>query len=237
MRAVIVPIFSQSDLEALPNCLRYLANQGVEKLLVLHGPNVGVVNADATKEFDTKIAEFEVRERELILIKDYIGAQKAKESIETLRVERDMAVREGWKKVPDAERVAAYQKAFEKLGTEAICLREAYQHDQLFTMLQAFIPQMPTDLAHGEFSIVWPRSVATVVAKPQSTAIAPVTQRATAAPELSGRESRKAQLHKSKFMGIKSAATKAGVYKSGMSLNQLVDAVLDKEFPEPAVAA
>lgn len=236
MRSVIVPVFSQADLEALPNCLRYLAQQNVETLLVLHGPNVGVVNADATKEFDQRISNLDTRKRELVLVDDFEGAKKAKEEIETLRVERDMAIREGWKKVPEDQRAAAYKEAFSNIGTEPLCLREAYQPDQVFAMLQAFLPQWPSDIQHGEYSLVWPRSVATVSAQKQGISVSPGVAKAWKEEREDKRSYREQQLRKSKFMGIKAAAVKAGVYEAGMSTDQLVEAVLAKEYPS-AVAA
>lgn len=238
---VIVPVFTQSDLESLPNCLRYLAQQGTETLLVLHGPNVGVVNAEATKEFDEKISAQETRKKELTLVENYADAQKAKEQIETLRVDRDMAIREAWKKVPEDQRQAMYKKAFANIGDAVLCLREAYQHDQVFTMLQAFLPQMPADLPHGEFAIVWPRSIGKFKASFEQFAqsVAAKHEQHAPTPLFTGtrRDSREAELKSMHHIKAITVAKQAGVDVKGKKVAQVIQELLDKEFPREAVAA
>lgn len=255
MRSVILLIFDDADLAALPNCLRYLANAGTETLLIIHGPNVGVVATDATAEIDKKIAELGVRKKELTMVEDFSGAQRAKEEIEGLKIERDMKIRDGWRGVDEAKRQEMYKAAFKDVGTEPVCLREAYSHDQAFTMLQSYLPQWPSDLAHGSYSIIWPRSVAPVAAKPLGTAIAPATQKTTAAEKpsvgavsesvlrsvgdyskLQGKELRQAELQSMHHLKVSAIAKKAGLEIKGIKTPQLIKILLDKEFPESAAA-
>lgn len=244
MKSVIVPVFSDSDLKALPNALRYLARQNVEILLVIHGPNVGVVNAEVTKEFDSRIAQLDTKKRELTLVEDYIGASRVKEEIETARVERDMAVREGWKNVPEEQRQTAYKKAFANIGTEPMCLREAYQPDQLFTMLQAFLPQFPSDIAHGEYAIVWPRSVASPSVavtgldigfqKPPKITITKSDQNEYANDPRGARKEELQSMHHTKVLAL---ARKAEIDVKGVKVHDLITALLDKEFPAQLASA
>jgi len=250
MLKVIVPVFTDSDLKALPNCLRYLAQQPVETLLVLHGPNVGVVNAQTAAEYDQRIANLGTRKKELTLVEDFAGAQKAKEEIETLKVERDMAIREGWQKIPEAERAAMYKKAFGDIGTEPICLREAYQHDQVFSMLQAFLPQWPSDIPHGEYSLVWPRSVPTTLEiplrRPYDGPRVKDVMKAMAesgnvfphgAGEVTERGKRGAHLKSLHHLQVFRIGRDAGIQVEGLKTPAVIEAILDKEFPPKQAAA
>lgn len=239
MRSVIVPLFDDADLAALPNCLRYLANAGVEILMVIHGPNVGVVSTDVTTELDKKIADLGVRKKELTMVEDFSGAQRAKEEIEGLKIERDMKIRDGWRGVDEAKRQEMYKKAFGNIGTEPICLREAYGHDQLFTMLQALLPQWPADVKHGEYSLVWPRSVATVAVKKPSVAVVPESVLRSVgdyAMQVRGKELREQELKSMHHLKVSALAKKAGIEIKGIKTPDLIKTLLDKEYPE-AVAA
>lgn len=236
MQSVLIPVFSDEDLQALRNCLRFLASlPDVERVLVLHGPNIGVVNADATKEIDAKIAQKDTHKRELVAVEDFEGAKRIKGEIEALRVDRDMKIRDGWKNVPEDKRAAAYAKAFAGIGTEPVCLREAYQPDQLFTMLQAFLPQWPSDIAHGEYAIIWPRSITQhkidQFPKPKDNPHSPQVKKTA------GRSEREQELKSMHHVAAIQVAKKAGIEVKGKKVVDIISELLDKEFPRELAVA
>lgn len=286
---VIIPVFSNNDLLSLPNCFRFLKQlKTVERVLVLHNPSIGIVESTITKEFDAKIAELTAEKKAAVTLDNFSAAQKLKEEIEGVEMDRSNAIRDGWKSIPESQRKPLYAKALAGLGTEPVCLREHYEAKELFTMMQSFMAQFPLDIPIDSYCLLWPQSVRKVepvasvkdawLSQPARTLPiipatgVPITQ-AEVDQKLDGdpaplsqpsvptktppaepvahkivvpewkklpknsRGYREGQLRESRYMGIRSAAVKLGVFEDKMGLEAMLTRVLDKEFPASEAVA
>lgn len=247
----LVPVFTAADLAALPNTVAWLKTQKPERVLFLVNPSVGITGPELTLVHDKKIALLEAEKKAAAQADQFELAKTKKTELEGAIMERDAALREGWKSVPEAQRKAVYARVLAGLGTEPVMLREAYSADEQFTMLNSFRAQWPLDIRLDNFVLVWPQAVRKLdTAYIPPSAPAPLSQPSSenktppATPQRAqkvvpewkqlpknSRGYREGQLRQSQYMGVRSAAKKLGVYQDKMGVEGLIHLVLEKEFP------
>lgn len=159
MRISILPVFDESDLAAVPNALEFFRRVGLETLLILHNPSLGLKGA-MTEQYDARIRELKAEMGKAASREDFPAATEYKARLEEAQTDKDLAIRDGWSKVPQPERDSVYRRIFGAVGTEAvICLNESMRKEQLFQALNGLLEVWPKDIPHGEFSVVWPQSI------------------------------------------------------------------------------
>lgn len=240
MKTSILAVFDEADLQAVPNALEFFRRVGLEQLMVIHNPSLGLQGV-VTAQYDARISELKTAMKQAGDRQDYLAAANYKEELDGAETDRDLAIREGWTKVSQPDREAVYKKLFGSIGTDAVfCLNESMRKDQLFAALNGLVAVWPKDVEHGEFSVVWPRSIP--FQKPVQASV-PVPQnvpRGTPAPvpqkkekiefDQSTPEGRRAALVASRFGGVASACKKHGIQTTGYSMTNLIEMVIAKEF-------
>lgn len=241
MKTCILAVFDEDDLKAVPNALEFFRRVGLEQLMVVHNPSLGLKGV-VTANYDSRIRELETAVNQAKQRDDFLAAQNYKEELEGAKSDRDLAIREGWTKVPQNEREAIYKRIFGNIGTDAVfCLNENMRHDQLFAAMNGFVEVWPKDVLHGEYSIVWPKSipqqkpVETTLIRVSDTTLKPKTTAPKPHIDDSTPEGRRQALIASRFGGVKSACKRHGIDTTGHSMNSLIEQIIAKEFP--AVAA
>lgn len=160
----LVLLFTAEDLAAMPNAIAWLKTQQPERVLVLVTPNVGITGPEVTREHDAKIAGLEAEKEKAKLVENFALAQTKKEEIEAAIMARDMALRDGWQKIPEAERKVIYDRVLSGFGTEPVMLREAYAHEEAFSMLNSYRIQWVRDIPFDEYTLIWPKAIRKVEA-------------------------------------------------------------------------
>lgn len=249
INSVLVPVFTAADLAALPNTVAWLKTQKPERVLFLVNPSVGITGPELTLVHDKKIALLEAEKKAAAQADQFELAKTKKTELEGAIMERDAALREGWKSVPEAQRKAVYARVLAGLGTEPVMLREAYSADEQFTMLNSFRAQWPLDIRLDNYVLVWPQSIRKIepVASPVHAPLLPVTTAVKTPPTEpvthkivvpewkklpeNSRGYREGQLRQLRWMGVRHIAVKHGVFENKMGLEKMITLVLEKEFP------
>lgn len=244
----IVPVLSPEDATALPTCAASLKHSGVKRLWLIHAPSLGVTNTSVSNSFDERLKTLKQKEQEAAGRGDYDAAKNFQQEAESVQIERDVAVKKGWEAVPEQERNAAYDKALAPLldpksfsDIKVTVLREDYQPDGLFGMMQGMMAQWPTDIQHGRYSIMWPQGCVRPLASegmnaPEKEPAVSIQQpqKATSNQTLSPKEVRRREL--SKYMKLRSVAKQHNIPLEGRPNQEVIEAVLAIEFPEAAAA-
>jgi hypothetical protein len=241
MQTAIIPVFDQKDAEAVKNCLVFLASVSTKTIMILHNPNIGITDEKVTEPFERVLAALEIAELGAALRRDYSAAAQFHEQFEAKKTERDLAIRDGWSKIPLEERRKIYVQVLnpEYLGTRAIFpLKENYDHDQVFRMLHELQSTWPKDIQHGQFAVVWPRSVLPQVggAKKEPHAATPLRIEPLAPTELPMSPEDQMRHDLSRWHGkLQAAAKKHGfALPKGADKKPIIDAIMDLEFPKVA---
>ena len=233
MKSVLIPILEQPDLDALRNCLLFLSRNGTEVLMIVINPNVGITDDAVTADIDKRISDLRGAIEQCKQRDDFTAAIQYKEDLEAAQVDRDLAIRDGWSKIPEPDRRKIYQKALGNIGTDAIFpLRENYSYAEFYRALHELQSQWPKDMPHGEYAIVWPRSVSnqTPMANPKAVAVARMeiaAQKRSSDPQ----EERRSALKR--HFALVSAKKKHGI-PDATPKETAIDQIIRLEFPEAA---
>lgn len=231
MKRVIAPILEQPDLDALQNCLLFLAKSGTDTLMVVHNPNIGITDARLTADTDRRIADLKAAIQQCKDRDDFTAAQAYKEDLESAQVDRDLKIREGWSNIPEAERRQIYAKTLGDIGTDAIfALRENYSYAEFFRALHELQGTWPKDMPMGEFAVVWPRSIEkqTIPMPAAKKETDPITHAGPAT------ESQRREELSRFFMKLKSVAKSHGLEVTKTNRESVIEQILAKEFPKAA---
>ena len=240
MKSAIVAIFDEKDLAALPNCTRFLFNSGVETVCFLHSPSIGITNESLTAPFEKQITDLTTAKKAAADREDYDAAKGFASQIEDAKTERDTAIREGWSKIPEADRMKIYRTVLnpDVLGTEAIFpLKENYPKEEIFRALHELQSVWPADLPPGEFSVVWPLSIAPqtkprVMEAPQVLTAGKLSKAPTETDNgFSPEQVRRDQL-KRHFALV--AARKKYDIPDSLPKEQAIENIIAREFPKAA---
>jgi hypothetical protein len=253
MKRVLVPVLTSEDIAALPALAAYLASVRPEYVVVLNNPSVGVTAETLTAEIDKQLADLEKSKADAVAREDFEGAKGWKVRIEETKMERTTLLRDGWKKVPENLRFAAYDKFLEPLKValgpvgstvQNIPLSEDTSHEELFGTLsqlsRAWIPGLP----FGKFVLLPPQGAPELrVPEPQqavsveskvNTPVAPpkAVQKAIPAVSADPREARAKEL--SRFMKLKAVAKEKGISMTDRPWQEVREEILALEFPVAA---
>lgn len=230
-----------------------MASVRPEYVVVLNNPSVGVTAETLTAEIDKQLADLEKSKADAVAREDFEGAKGWKVRIEETKMERTTLLRDGWKKVPENLRFAAYDKFLEPLKValgpvgstvQNIPLSEDTSHEELFGTLsqlsRAWIPGLP----FGKFVLLPPQSAPELRSEkpPQAVSVESKANTPVAAPKavqkalppapFNPREVRDKELRK--FMKLKAVAKQRGVSMEGRTSNEVREEILALEFPVAA---
>lgn len=249
MKRVLVPVLTAEDAAALPLLADHLASVKPEVVVVINNPSVGVTNQDLTATIDKQILEVERSKQEATAREDFDAAKNWKGRLEELKMDRQTLLREGWKKVSDEVRFAAYDKFLEvlkaklgPLGTtiQNIPLSEDSTYETLFLTLSTLQKVWGNLLPEGRFSLVYPQSAPKLASSKPPEAVSP-NPKVEAAPKpskpavvapLDPREARSKEL--SRYMKLKAVAKEKGISMEGRPWTEVRDEILAQEFPVAA---
>lgn len=237
MKHVIVPILSQEDISAIPNVVSFLKALKPETVVVLNNPSLGITPESATAEVDKKLADLEKAKAEAVNREDFPAAHQYKEKIEAAKMERQDALRNGWKSMPETKRFEAYDRMmhpFSELDPTRVdytVLAEDIDYDTLPVTLANMGRGWPATLPKNKWSLVSPQGVGSLPT-PQALQAVPIVGKANTAPKaetpvLEPREARKK--HLMKYMAMKKAADQHGIAWQGRKTVDVVEEILEKE--------
>lgn len=242
MQHILVPILTEEDVKASARVAEFIKTCNPLAVVVMNNPSLGIAPKDITAKIDKDLSDLESSKAQAVSREDFEGASTFKRQIEDKKMERLDVLRNGWKSVPEAARFAAYDELLKPFlapwHVRNTVLPDDTDHESLLRVLAN--QKLPDCLPPGRFSIVTPRSIGVNQATPQPVQAVQTPKRVETAPkpqkaavEPVTRESRKTELLRW-YMKMKNAAQTHGIEISGVPKEQVVDAILAREFPEPA---
>lgn len=167
MKNLILLIFTEADLKAVPEAAARLKTMGIERLWILHNPHLGMPYPATAKALDEEITINTTGMNTMAARQNFTDAAKYRDAANDLRVKRDLEIKNAYKGIPQADIEKAYDAAFAPISQESTgipnILREAVADplsaDQVFQYLHgqtaAWVDQFP----HGEYAIFWIRAL------------------------------------------------------------------------------
>jgi len=250
---VLVPVFTQADVAAVPETVRLLRLLKPLAVVVVNNPSIGVTAETATQEVDKQIADLERAKTEAASREDFDSAKEFRRQAEDARMKRVDILREGWKQVSPEARGQTYDKLFVDEFTKVLGplgvyvanlpLTEDATPENLLSTLANFGTAWPKCLPHSQYAIIWPQSVTPItvpVAAPEPVSTPPkvvATPKPSKAPVTAPVDAREARAKKLKqYFTLKQAAQTHGISMEGRLGADVRAEILAIEFPEAAVA-
>lgn len=249
MKKLILLVQSEKDIADLPACIERLKPLGLEGVWCIHNPHLGVSDTTIEGRFAEQIARLDATITEAARREDFDAARKYKEDRDKLKIDRDLAVRDGWQKVPPDQRAEIHAKLFSGLNKSVAqnvlitTSKDVYPPEQAFELLQKMRAAWPAPLPMGSFVVGWPGSVGletrieTTIDRQTTMVPEPTPRLVKPAKEPKVAKTREEQIRSMGYFGLKHLATKLGVIQHGMKNDALVAAILAKEAEEQQSAA
>lgn len=247
MQHILVPLLTPEDVAAIPKVVEHIQSVKPLAVVVIHNPSLGITPAEATAKIDKELSDLENSKKQAIAREDFEGAATFKRMIEDKKLERQDALRDGWKSVPQERRMQSYEPLVQPFVApwlvRQIVLQEDASYDNLLNTLANMSSNWPDCLPQGRFAILYPRSIGPKKTTPQPVQAVSPSPRVETAPKaskppveanLSPREARKKEL--SKYMKLVKVAKDYNITIEKGKSSEAVEKVLAIEFPE-AVAA
>lgn len=241
MSKILLLIQSESDVAELPEAAKRLPGLGITGVWCIYSPAIAVDQNAAKSQFDEEIAKIQAAESDAASRANYDVAQTYKAQREAKTLERDTALRDAWKAIPDETRVANVKKKlaplFDVLRANGMSgkitgLSDHFEPGQVAQMLNSLSGTWFAPFEHGKYAIMWPSSVpvskvqAPVNITPEAAAAipAPVAPKPTQKP-LNPYD----ELMKAPFFTMRGRAIKSGVAYEGRKREDVVKEILEKE--------
>lgn len=169
MKPLILLIHTQAHVNALPPTAQAIIASGYDRCWVVISPAIAVDANAASEKFDTEIAAQRAAELAAAGRGDYEAAAGYKLAREGKQLDRDKAIADAWKSVPEEDRKLAYKaklaplfEAFQgKVAARMVSTQEHYAAAQWISMLNALSGVWPKELVHGEYMVGWPGAIPT----------------------------------------------------------------------------
>lgn len=168
MKKIILPVFTESDLKAVPDAVRFMAAMGMTHLWVVHSPALGLPYPAATKALDEEITVTEQGIKLAVAREDYETAKQYRDTKSGLMVRRDEELARGYKSISPDDLTKAYDASFDSISQKAIptattivrtALQDPPQPADIFKTMDKFLAEWPDELAHGQYVIAWPLAI------------------------------------------------------------------------------
>lgn len=242
MKNIILLVFGPEDVSAIPSLLQQLSPP--KNLWCIHNPSLGVNVQDAAREVEANIAALEKDKSDAVKREDYAAAANIREKIQEAKVNRDIAVRDAYAKIPQEQLTQLWDVALAPLAdwcrknvanATFTANKDVHQPEEAFTMLGNYVNSWPVeDFPHGEYSIEWPRNYMTV--KQEAQPEAPITRNVTQVKKVkengfTAEGLRRETLAKKHFAFIAAVQQHQFPWKKGEPKPPVIDAILAAEFP------
>src|SRR5690349_7865123 len=109
MKPLILLIHTQAHVDLLPATAQAIIAAGYDRCWVVISPAIAVDANAASEKFDTEIAAQRAAELAAAARGDYEAAGGYKLAREGKQLDRDKAIADAWKSVPEEDRKAAYK--------------------------------------------------------------------------------------------------------------------------------
>lgn len=164
MKPLILLIHTQAHVAALPETAKTIIAAGFDRCWVIISPAIAVDTSAAAEKLDSEITALRTAERAAAERADYDAANGHKIAREGKMLDRDKAIADAWKSVPEEDRKLAYRsklaplfEAFQgKVNARMNATQEHYAAAQWIQMLNSLSGVWPKELVHGEYVVAWP---------------------------------------------------------------------------------
>lgn len=248
MKPLILLIHTQEHVNALPETAKTIIAAGFDRCWVIISPAIAVDTSTAAEKLDSEITALRSAERAAADRADYDAANGHKIAREGKMLDRDKAIADAWKSVPDEDRKVAYQAKLGPLFAEfknrvaarVNATQEHYAAAQWISMLNSLSGVWPKDLVHGEYVVAWPGAIpALLTANPverreikiENTAKSELTQEVER--QLASQEiplTRRDELEATHHMSLRPIAKALGIDVTGKGTPEIIDAIIEAEI-------
>lgn len=235
MKNLILLIFTQADVESIPQAVTRLRTMGIERLWIVHNPHLGLPYPASAKTLDDEIALCERDKALSIARENFDDAAKHRNAANGLRVKRDLEIKNGYKALTVEQLQRVYTETFAAISQESTgipnILMEAtpdpLSPDQVFQYLHSQTAQWVDQFPHGEYAIAWIRAVA-------EEADGTVAQRIGSIMEWKNekaQESDESRLQRTRFFTLRKMAIDEGIDAAGKTKPEIIAAILAARQP------
>jgi hypothetical protein len=253
MKNLLLMVQTQSDVDALPAACPSIIAAGYTGCWIVVSPAIAVDANAAAAKFDAEIDALRKAERDAAERGDYDAASGHKLAREGKTLDRDKAVTDAWKSVPDDDRKLAYatklapaRAAFEgRMNAKITVLQDHFAPENWIQMLNSMSGAWHKAFTHGQYVVAWPGAIPVAVAAPvkpvvASEPVAPVNApKPVEKPEKTAPArvfaSREEELTKAAHFTIRAIGRKLGVETDKRPRKDVVADILAKEA-QPAIA-
>lgn len=169
MKKIILAVFNQFDLNALPSAVRSLAALGTTHLWLIHDPSIGITEPPEAESIRKEIAGIETAKAQAISREDYVTAGQYKDQAESAKVRLSQSLANGYKNMDKPALESAYAKAFESVTKAAIPsasviviepLPETAQPQDIFQVLHRMTgSNWPQEMPVNECAVAFPSAL------------------------------------------------------------------------------
>lgn len=250
MKPLILLIHTQAHVDALPATGQAILNAGYDRCWVVISPAIAVDSNAAAEKFDSEITALRAAETAAAQRGDYEAASGHKLAREGKTLDRDKAIADAWKSVPDEDRKLAYQTKLGPLFAEfknrvaarVNATQEHYAAAQWISMLNSLSGAWPKEFVHGEYVVAWPGAIPTQTADLRKvlgpTSLDKITEeqkreydQKVRAAQAAGEpiKTRREELEATHHMSLRPIAKSLGIDVTGKGTPEIIDAILEAE--------
>lgn len=167
MKPLILLIHTQNHVDLLPQTAQTILAAGFDRCWVVTSPAIAADAASASAKLDSEIAALKAAQDLAAAREDYEAASGHKLAREGKILDRDKAIADAWKSVPEEDRKNVYRaklqplfEAFQgKVAARMVVTQEHYAAAQWIQMLNALSGIWPKEFVHGEYVVAWPGAI------------------------------------------------------------------------------
>lgn len=165
MNKIILLVLNDADAAQIPAAVEKLRKIKPEGVWVIHNPHLGVTDEKLLAGFDKEIEGLNQAMRDAVKREDFEAANAYKLKRESREVDRQLAIREGWKSVPKEKLQVAYDRLLKGLDASVAqnilvtTLRDSCDPKDIFSVLHGLRGEWPVALSHGSYVVAWPASL------------------------------------------------------------------------------
>lgn len=241
MKPLILLIHTQAHVDALPATAGTIIAAGFDRCWVIISPAIAADAAAASAQIDADIVALEGARATAAALHDYEAAASHHLKLQSKMLDRDKAIADAWKSVPEEDRKLAYRTKLgplfaefkDRVNAKVNATQEHYAAAQWISMLNSLSGAWPKEFVHGEYVVAWPGAI------PALLTANPIERREikieNVEPPPIRKATRREELESTHHMSLRPIAKALGIDCLGKGTPEIIDAIMEAESkPAPA---
>lgn len=250
MKPLILLVHTQAHVDALPETAKTIISAGFDRCWVIISPAIAADAAAASAQIDADIAALESARASAAALHDYEAAASHHLKLQSKMLDRDKAIADAWKSVPEEDRKIAYRSKLgplfaefrDKVSAKVNATQEHYAAGQWISMLNSLSGVWPKEFVHGEYVVAWPGAIP--ASQKNWAEVTKITREAS--DEAVKKEfekvvpkplTRREELEATHHMSLRPIAKALGIDVTGKGTPEIINAILEAESKPAAQPA